>query len=141
MKKHMKILSLALLLALCLSGCGKTEDVQTDTTTTTVSDTTTTTAAQTTQPPAPADAALYLVEYGNTTYSVIRPDEASDAITKGASTLYQKIKAKTGTTLKLNSDWYNTRVETPDLDGPEILVGETNRPESAEVLAALPENS
>ena len=135
LKTYIKWLALPLTLALCLSGCAKE-----DASVTTV-ETTTSALTETTQPPAPADAALYLVEYGNTTYSVVRPDAASDAIAKGASTLYQKIKAKTGTTLKLNSDWYNTRVETPDLDGPEILVGETNRPESAEVLAALPENS
>ena len=135
LKTYIKWLALPLTLALSLSGCAKE-----DASVTTV-ETTTSALTETTQPPAPADAALYIVEQGNTTYSVVRPDAASDAITKGASTLYQKIKAKTGTTLKLASDWYNTRMETPDLNGPEILVGETNRPETAEVLATLPENS
>ena len=134
-RKYITLLAAASALLICLASCGKEEaPVITE-------ESTTSALTETTLPPAPADAALYIVEFGNTTYSVIRPDEAADAITKGASTLYQKIKAKTGTTLKLNSDWYSPREENPDLDNPEILVGETNRPETAEVLATLPENS
>lgn len=137
MSKYIRPIVAALLIALALCACGKTEEpVQT----TAPADVTTTTTAATT-PEAPADAALYLVENGKTTYSVIRPDETSAAISTSAANLYQKIKAKTGVTMKLASDWYNTRTENPDLSGPEILVGATNRPETAEVLASLPENS
>ena len=134
-RKYITLLAAASVLLLCLAACGKEEaPVITE-------ESTTSALTETTLPPAPADAALYIVEFGNTTYSVIRPDEAADTVTKGASTLYQKIKAKTGTTLKLNSDWFSPREENPDLDNPEILIGATNRPESSEVLAALPENS
>ena len=129
--------ALALLLTLGLCACGKEAPAQT----TTAAVTEDTAAVTATVPEAPADAALYLVENGKTAYCVIRPEDCPDAVAKSAATLYQKIKDKTGTTLKLNSDWYNPRQETPDLSGPEILVGETNRPETAEVLAALPENS
>lgn len=137
MSKYIRPIVAALLVASALCACGKTEEPAQ---TTAPADVTTTTTAATT-PEAPADAALYLVENGKTTYSVIRPDETSAAISTSAANLYQKIKAKTGVTLKLASDWYNTRTENPDLSGPEILVGATNRPETAEVLASLPENS
>lgn len=137
MSRYIRPIVAALLVASALCACGKTEEPAQ---TTAPADVTTTTTAATT-PEAPADAALYLVENGKTTYSVIRPDETSAAISTSAANLYQKIKAKTGVTLKLASDWYNTRMENPDLSGPEILVGATNRPETAEVLASLPENS
>lgn len=130
--------ALALLLTLGLCACGKEAPAQTTNDTATDDTTATVTKAV---PEAPADAALYLVEYGKTTYCVIRPEDCPDAISKSAATLYQKIKEKTGTMLKLNSDWYNPREKNPDLSKPEILVGATNRPETAEVLAALPENS
>ena len=138
LKTYIKWLALPLTLALCLASCGRGDTPAADTTTASATDVTATTAAQTTEP---APIVLPLVENGETAYSVVRPDEASDAIAKGATALYQKIKEKTGTTVKLASDWYNTRAETPDLGGPEILIGETNRSESVEVLAALPENS
>ena len=137
MSRYIRPIVAALLVASALCACGKTEEPAQ---TTAPADVTTTTTAATT-PEAPADAALYLVENGKTTYSVIRPDETSAAISTSAANLYQKIKAKTGVTMKLASDWYNTRTENPDLSGPEILVGATNRPETAEVLASLPENS
>ena len=136
-KNYIRPIGAALLIALCLCACGKKEE---PTQTTDATENTTTAAVETT-PEAPADAALYLVQNGTTTYSVIRPDEASSALSTSASCLYQKIKAKTGVTMKLASDWYNTRQEAPDLSGPEILIGATNRPETAEVLATLPENS
>ena len=137
MSRYIRPIVAALLVASALCACGKTEEPAQ---TTAPADVTTTTTAATT-PEAPADAALYLVENGKTTYSVIRPDETSAAISTSAANLYQKIKAKTGVTMKLASDWYNTRTENPDLSGPEILVGATNRSETAEVLASLPENS
>ena len=137
MKTYIKILFLSLLLSLSLAGCTP-EDAQSPEITASAGQTT---DAQTTTAPAPIEIALYIVDNEKTTYSIVRPDIGSDAIAKGASALYQKIKDKTGTTLKLTTDWYSPREENPDLDNPEILIGETNRPETAEVLASLPENS
>jgi hypothetical protein len=140
-KTYMRLSGITALVALCLCACGKTEE-STQTTTAVSEDTaTTTTAVAETTPEAPADAALYLVEYGKTTYSVVRADEPSAAIAGSASNLYQKIKDKTGVAMKLTTDWYSPREENPDLSGPEILIGVTNRPETAEVLESLPENS
>ena len=138
MKNFTKIRQLAapLALLLCLCACTKTQPTET----TTAENTTAAVSEQTTTP-APADVALTLVENGKTTYTVIRSEEAEDSIRTAASNLYQKIKSVTGVTLKLSTDWYNTRQENLDLSGPEILVGQTNRPESAEVLASLPANS
>ena len=126
---------LALLLALGLCACTQKAPEST------VASEEAAAPSNTTATEAPADAALYLIENGKTTYTIVRPEDCSDAVSKNTSTLHKRIKEKTGRSLKLNTDWYNTRQENPDLSGPEILVGQTNRPESIEVLASLPANS
>ena len=135
LKTYISLFVALLALLLCLSACAKANTVSTETT---VSNTTT--ATKETAPP-PISVALYLVENGKTTYAIVRPDECSDTMAKNASALHQKIKKKTGTNVKLTTDWYSPRETNPDLDNPEILIGATNRSESAEVLASLPENS
>ena len=137
MKTYIIALTLSLLLALLLAGCAKNDAPVTDTTVATDDQTTT----EQTTAPAPVSIALPIVEYGKSTYAIVRPDQSTDAMSKGASALHQKIKKLTGTSVKLTTDWYSPREENPDLDNPEILIGATNRPETAEVLASLPENS
>lgn len=138
---------LALLLALPLAACGKTNGEVTATTTaatavTTTATTTATTAATTpAQTEAPAPTELSLIAEGKSDYKIIRDEEASESIVQSAITLNAKIEAKTGHAMGIGTDWYSEREENPVLDAPEILVGQTNRPESAEVLASLPENS
>lgn len=134
-RKYITLLAAASALLLCLAACAKEEGPAA------TSETVTTTAAVGETAPAPADAALYIIENKKSQFSIVRPDECSDALQKSASKFHTKIKSVTGASLKLNSDWYSPREANPDLDNPEILIGATNRPETAEVLAALPENS
>ena len=126
---------LALLLALGLCACTQKAPEST------VASEEAAAPSNTTATEAPADAALYLIENGKTTYTIVRPEDCSDAVSKNTSTLHKRIKEKTGRSLKLNTDWYSPREANPDLGQPEILIGQTNRPETAEVLASLPANS
>ncbi len=134
MKQYIKGLIAALALILCLCACGKGEEpAQTTTDTGDTTETTVQTEPQSTD--------LDLIKDGKSEFTVIRPDMTSDAMVSGASNFMNAIRKKTGTMLKLSSDWYSDREEAPDLSGPEILVGATNRPETTEVLASLPANS
>ena len=128
--------ALALLLSLGLCACAKEEPEYTLQSEEAEAPSSTVTTTE-----APADAALYLMENGKTTYTIIRAEECSDSIYNSTATLHQRIKEKTGKSMKIGTDWYSPREENPDLGKPEILIGQTNRPETAEVLASLPQNS
>lgn len=132
--KHRALLPfLALILALlcCLPACTAATDSAQDTT----DEVTTTPTPAQTEPP------LTITENGVSTFTLIRPEEAGSIITSSATALRHKLIERTGAELALASDWYNPREEKPTFDNPEILLGETNRDESTEVLASLPENS
>ncbi|MGM9642507.1 MAG: phosphodiester glycosidase family protein [Eubacteriales bacterium] len=68
-------------------------------------------------------------------YTVIRPDQTEQTVINALSTVRDAMKS-IGITPKLSTDWLNTnRGEQPG--EYEILIGETNRPESQAVLAEL----
>lgn len=97
-----------------------------------------TTAAETV--PVPAEFAI--IENGQSAFTIVRSDRANDAIVKSATTLYKKLAKATGVSLALGTDFWREGASTVlDPDAPEILVGETNRPETEAVLAALPAHS
>lgn len=62
-------------------------------------------------------------------YTIVRPDMTDSQTTSAASTLTNAIEEKLGLRLKLTTDWVNRGEETP-VGTKEILIGETNRPES-----------
>lgn len=77
---------------------------------------------------------LEIVKDGATRYTIVRPDEADDKTVEAAIRLMNAISEKYGIAINLASDF--------DLPGQErseyeILIGHTNREESAETLEGL----
>lgn len=68
-------------------------------------------------------------------YTIIRPDSAAESETNAAISL-RGVFAEYGVTLDLNTDWVK-RGEEPPQGTPEILVGGTNRPETAQYAVGL----
>lgn len=125
----MKIKTIATLAlaALLLVSCGGNGDAQE-----------TTVPAETTAPVTEAtEATLTLVSGGEAIYTLVRADETEDEgfidVFKRAA---DKLKGKTGLAFRLGNDWIK-RGSTPDPALPEILLGRTNRPESAAVAARV----
>ena len=83
---------------------------------------------------APADLCLY--ENGAPIYSIVRPDAKNDAISEVVSTLWKTLMNTYECELTTTSDWVADPSEIPT-DSPEILIGMTNRPESAEIASSL----
>ncbi len=130
-------LALLLLLggAIALIGCGKHDAGAQDsqgTETAAPSTNSTDTDAQTEE----AKARLKIIENGKSEYVVVYPNEAGTTILNAVDLLIEKIKEKTGVTLKSKSD--NLRGATAhDPNEKAILIGKTNYEESEEVLASL----
>ncbi len=81
-----------------------------------------------------------VIKDGITSYKLIRAERANSSVTKIAMDLRATIIEKCGCEIDLNSDWVKD-VEEIDPNAYEILIGNTNRPESAEVMATLEPNS
>lgn len=79
---------------------------------------------------------LCLYENGAPIYSIVRPDGKNEIISSAVSTLWKALMNSFECELTTNSDWAADPSEIP-VGTPEILVGPTNRPESAEVQASL----
>jgi hypothetical protein len=87
--------------------------------------------------PAPADISL-LNDAGEAAYIVVRPDEGSDREIQAGISLNKSLKELTGTAFTIKSDFMMPNEST---DGAfEILVGATNRPESAAAREGLAVN-
>jgi beta-lactamase superfamily II metal-dependent hydrolase len=67
-------------------------------------------------------------------YTLIRPDRCSEDIVSATSLFYQVISEKTGKKLKGFSDDFVRNESEISSDAYEILIGNTNRPESQEAL-------
>jgi hypothetical protein len=67
-------------------------------------------------------------------YVIVRPDSTSDAVVKAAISIVKSIEGKMGIKPDIKTDWVNKGEEVPS-DTYEILVGNTNRPESEFNLA------
>lgn len=91
------------------------------------------------QPDEPSVPPLNVVLDGASGYTIMRSDVPNQDITNASLKLRRAIKAATGVELGIGTDWVNRGDEIPT-DTLEILIGETNRAESAEVLATLGEN-
>ena len=130
MKK--KILLLSLVACLCLAmlfGCGGGQDAE---------NTTTSGEVTTTEPVVQEPTTVEIVKDGSTVYQVIRDEDASSSSIQVtvARSIVDKIKALTGTTIKISTDWVK-RGSEPDSSTYEILVGMTDYKESKEVYSSI----
>ncbi len=125
MKK--RILTALLALLLCLSACQGTPEA--------------TTEPDNTSEETPSQITLDIVKDGESGYTVIRPEESAEYFTQSAVAFLSKVKSYTGKKLAVDTDWYRDGFKPLDPDAFEILIGATNRAETAEVLDSLPENS
>ncbi len=90
-------------------------------------------------PSVPKEEMLLIAENGVTDYTVIRPDfaEPNDPGIKGMTGLVASLR-ELGYTVPMVTDW--TGEGGTPIGDREILVGKTNRPETAEVLSSLSGN-
>lgn len=89
-----------------------------------------TTAAPETEAPLP-DIVL------NADFRLVRPEEAGQALIDAVVSLRETIQKKSGLMLLPASDWIHPREENPTIPTTEILIGATNRPESAAAAKGL----
>ena len=125
MKNIFKILTVCLLIALMLTGCtpdNKDLPDEADTTTPAISDSDTTPS-------------LTLFD-ANTSYAVIRAEECDTETMNMAANFRLALKDMTTFKVDIKTDWIR-RDETPDPEALEILVANTNRPESDQVLESI----
>ena len=85
------------------------------------------------------EAASEIVKNGTPIYSVIRSETSSYNIIECAKGLYSTISQLTGTSMTLETDFLK-QGETADSEAFEILIGDTNRPETKEVKSSLGTN-
>ncbi len=70
-------------------------------------------------------------------YTLVRSDSASDDLVTATIALQNRLITNTGTTLSISDDWYE---EGEDVNSKkEILIGDTNRTETADAKAKLDE--
>ena len=83
---------------------------------------------------------LDLVKDGKTQFTIIRPEfDDSDATVEQMKAIRDAFKEKTGVRISMEIDWLKVGQE-PDPEKCEILIGRTNRPESAEAIKGLKYN-
>ena len=81
-----------------------------------------------------------LGENGTANYTVIRSDMVGndDPETKAALVIKRALEEKLGTSVKISTDWIeNGGTVDSYANVPEILIGQTNRPETAEAIEGL----
>lgn len=95
-----------------------------------------TTAEETT---APVPSGLVLALNGVTDYVIVRPEQCQNYITDAMSDLRKAIEGKYGVSIKPQDDWVkgHPKGEAYVSEAFEILIGDTNRKESIDVLASL----
>lgn len=137
MKRPLLLLLLACLLLFTACGGGETEHT---TATAEASTAATTTAPAETEPP--AEDLVLIGADGKTAFTVVRADETDGLTVNAAIALHTKLNETYSAKVGLSSD-ISLRTE-PDgtviNDKYEILVGDTNRPESIAARAALEES-
>lgn len=130
MLKKLLFAMLALTLAIALVGCGG-DGTGDDTS---ASDTTTERVADTQAP----DTSVSIKLTGDVKYTIIRSEDADKDVISVASDMWKELRALLDSSNVTITDDFVKRQEDVDNDNYEILLGLTNRPESAEALAALP---
>ena len=80
-----------------------------------------------------------VIKNGTAIYSIIRSEQASYNITECAKSIYNIISQLTGVAVNLTTDYLKSG-EAADSESFEILVGDTNRPETKHVKESLKAN-
>ena len=91
--------------------------------------------AVTTPAPAPADVEIY--KDGKTEYKIVRGQRSSDGVKDVVVDLRAALEAACGSAPYLSDDWVKDQATLSE-DAFEILIGETNRPDSIALQKALP---
>lgn len=73
-------------------------------------------------------------------YRIIHAEKADSTVYKAASDLSHMMADKIGVQIPLNDDFYREGVPGYSIEAEEILIGVTNRPETAEFLSGLKMN-
>ena len=81
-----------------------------------------------------------IVEDGQSSYAIIRQDKIGKVILNSVQKLYKTVYEDCGCNIRLTTDWVKSE-EDIDPDAKELLIGNTNRPETKEVLESLEPNS
>ena len=84
------------------------------------------------------ESVLTILADGKSDYTIVRPDEASSIVVEAVTSLRSSFTTKFGTEPDIKSDWLKRGEEMP-VGTKEILIGETNRPESKEAMKELVE--
>lgn len=122
--KFLKLFAALLLTGgLLLTGCGESELPETS-------------ADTEAQPVQEAAAPICLFENGEGVYKIVRPEECSEDVTAAATLGWRLIRDQYGPEIKIISDWVKKADQIP-ADAPEILIGMTNRAESAEIAGTV----
>lgn len=137
--KQISIRTISLLLALitlvsamsALAGCGGDSEETTEPT----ADTTVEPSVEETEPVDELQPIMY-ADLAN--YFIVRPEKNSELLLDKINTLYQKLKTKVAIGYK--DDFYREGTPIYSMGEYEILVGKTNRPETAQFLADLKYN-
>ena len=116
MKKVISIVFCALLIVCLFAACGKKDGS---------SDSASSASGVDANVEFSTDDVTFAEESGESRYNVVRPSNGSDVIANAASSVFRQIKSVCGVNLKNVSD------ESDGSDLYEILIGETNRPETA----------
>ena len=132
-----QLLGVLLLSALLLTSCGSTDSpietsVSDDITTSSIVSDTVTEPEQ--------EKMLELVADGKAVYKILRAEEASSAMVSNVTALNRNLKKYTSVELLIATDWTRKGAEI-DNSQPEILIGETNRQATQDLLADLPPHS
>ena len=88
---------------------------------------------------APAPTGIILASNGTSDYVIIRPTECQSFIVEAMTELRKAVESKYSVAIKPQDDWVKGigKGDAYISEAPEILIGETNRKESIEVLATL----
>ena len=139
-QRCIRLLMILLCAALCLPmfACGKSEAGET-TAESHTAETTTEAVTETTEPE-PTEISL-LDEAGKARFRIIRPENGTDTEINVGIELNKALKKLTGATFTLNSDFLMPKESLEDVtEIYEILIGATNRPESAQAKEGLAAN-
>lgn len=117
-----KILWLAVLFCLLTVGCTPTDPSVPD------------------EPLSAQDKELVLAENGKSDYLLVVSDDAPKHISEGLSKFGKQMNTLAGARFSLDTDWTDRGAEV-DNSRREVLIGNTNRAATQELLADLPEHS
>ena len=126
MMKRKHFLPFVCILAVLLAACGTESLAGDDTEPATV----------TTAPITEAAAPLCLFSGSTSDYQIVRPEVCSETVVSSASAIWRRFEETFGARVSITTDWVKTEADIPT-DTPEILIGDTNRAETAAVRAEL----